>query len=134
MTRKGREPKWIKTGIEFYEGSPRLSTVCTDNWSDWSVAPAPSPQDIQSGKKSVTIQVEKEVGDDGSLYLWVNYLDELEKKTQLRQIGWVFGEDGGKGWEMNLAAVAARPEKNAHDNFHSRFSAVNVNGKKYTSK
>lgn len=118
--------KWIKTGVEYYEGQPRLSTVCTDNYSDWSVAPVPNWEDIKCGKQAVTIEVEKEVGDDGSLYLWVNYIDELAKKTQLRQIGWVFGDNGGEGWELEIAAMAARPEKSAPDSFHAEFTGASV--------
>lgn len=118
--------KWIKTGVEFYEGQPRLSTVCTDNWSDWSVAPAPHWEDIKDGKKGVTISVEKEIGDDGSPYLWVNYVDEQHKKTQLRQIGWVFGDHNGEGWNIEIAAMAARPNTDAKDEFHAKFTQASV--------
>lgn len=32
------ESRWVKTGVEFTDGEPFLSTVVTDGKSDWSVA------------------------------------------------------------------------------------------------
>ncbi|RUM27230.1 DUF1349 domain-containing protein [Rhizobium vallis] len=32
------EKRWVKTGVEFTDGEPFLSTVVTDGRSDWSVA------------------------------------------------------------------------------------------------
>ena len=32
------EKRWVKTGVEFTDGEPFLSTVVTDGKSDWSVA------------------------------------------------------------------------------------------------
>ena len=29
-----KERRWIKTGVEFFNGRPNLSTVATDRWSD----------------------------------------------------------------------------------------------------
>ena len=33
--------QWIKAGIEINDGIPRLATVVTDGYSDWSLAPVP---------------------------------------------------------------------------------------------
>ncbi|KJZ71356.1 hypothetical protein HIM_09239 [Hirsutella minnesotensis 3608] len=35
----GTPRKWLKAGVELFDGLPRLSTVACDAWSDWSVAP-----------------------------------------------------------------------------------------------
>ena len=39
------ERNWIKTGVEFYEGRPRFSTVITMGFSSWAVASLPSGGD-----------------------------------------------------------------------------------------
>ena len=36
------EQTWLKTGVEFFEGRPRLSTVLTLGWSSWMVADLPA--------------------------------------------------------------------------------------------
>ena len=36
---------WLKTGVEFFEGRPRLSTVLTLGWSSWIVADLPAGTD-----------------------------------------------------------------------------------------
>lgn len=126
MTHPDAERKWIKTGVEFFNGQPRLSTVCTDNWSDWSVAPAPSPDDVQHGKKSITIEVKKTPNVDGSFpSVWVYAIDG-DKRTELREIAWVYAQEGGKDWDLEIAAMAARPNKEAQDSFHAQFSAVEI--------
>ncbi|CCC07048.1 unnamed protein product [Sordaria macrospora k-hell] len=103
--------KWIKTGIEFYQSAPQFSTVATDNWADWSVTPLTSPTDW------TTILVEKS-GDKHGKSLWV-YRVVLDEKTgeekeriALREICWVYGLDG-EAWDLEVVAMAARPEKNA---------------------
>ncbi|UNI23774.1 hypothetical protein JDV02_009574 [Purpureocillium takamizusanense] len=44
--------KWIKAGVELFDGAPRLSTVCCDNWADWSVASLPRPAAVSSSSSS----------------------------------------------------------------------------------
>jgi regulation of enolase protein 1 (concanavalin A-like superfamily) len=39
------ERTWLKTGIEFFEGRPRLSTVLTLGLSSWTVANLPDDTD-----------------------------------------------------------------------------------------
>ena len=39
------ERTWLKTGVEFFEGRPRLSTVLTAGWSSWMVADLPPGTD-----------------------------------------------------------------------------------------
>ena len=35
------ERRWLKAGVEFSDGQPMLSTVLTDEKSDWATMPAP---------------------------------------------------------------------------------------------
>ena len=47
------EQTWLKTGLEFFEGRPRLSTVLTMGWSSWMVA------DLPPGTDEVTLRVSR---------------------------------------------------------------------------
>jgi uncharacterized protein len=89
--------KWVKTGIEFVENAPHVSTVATDRWSDWSLRPMPS-----QGGVGATIEMCKE--KDGSL--WV-YLLEGVKRCPLREVTWFFeGDDAEECW---VGVYAAKP-------------------------
>jgi uncharacterized protein len=102
--------KWIKSGLEFYEGSPMLSTVACDRWADWSVTPLPSSE---SGDV-ITLQVEK-AGDHHGTSFWVYYIGADQKKVPLREICWVYGDGDGSDVELEVSAYAARPESKASD-------------------
>ncbi|KAK3116438.1 hypothetical protein LTR53_003164, partial [Teratosphaeriaceae sp. CCFEE 6253] len=39
--------RWIKAGIEMFDGAPALGVVGTDRFSDWSLAPMPSSADSE---------------------------------------------------------------------------------------
>ncbi|PTB67702.1 hypothetical protein BBK36DRAFT_1115568 [Trichoderma citrinoviride] len=118
--------KWIKAGIEFFNGRPRLSTVCCDSWADWSVADvSSSAADIQAGTKGVTILLERLDAHDGSC-LWVYRVDG-EEKTPMREICWPYGEDnGGEGWELEVGALVARPSKDVGSELEATFEGVDV--------
>jgi regulation of enolase protein 1 (concanavalin A-like superfamily) len=47
------EQTWLKTGMEFFEGRPRLSTVLTLGWSSWIVA------DLPAGADEVSLRVSR---------------------------------------------------------------------------
>ncbi|KYK56394.1 hypothetical protein DCS_03394 [Drechmeria coniospora] len=125
--------KWIKAGIEFFDGSPRLSTVCCDAWADWSIAPLPASaclDDVVKGKESVTICVEKENGTTGTS-MWVYCVDAKNPeapttKLPMREINWPFGEAASAGWELEVAAAIARPDKAGHDKLEASFSHFDV--------
>ncbi|EHK49240.1 uncharacterized protein TrAtP1_000138 [Trichoderma atroviride] len=116
--------KWIKTGVELFDNQSRLSTVCCDNWADWSVANASSAEDIKAGRKAVTILVERLDAHDGSC-LWVYRVDG-ETKVPMREICWPYGEDGGKGWELEIGALVARPTKDTEDELEVKFQDFQV--------
>ncbi|KAK3353412.1 hypothetical protein B0T25DRAFT_210058 [Lasiosphaeria hispida] len=99
-------PKWIKTGIEFYNSKPMLSTVACERYADWSVSPL-GPQ----AARWTTISIEKSTDEHGTS-LWVYHVLEDGTKVPLREIAWVFG-DNPEGWKVEASALAARPEKGA---------------------
>jgi uncharacterized protein len=67
------EANWIKSGIELVNGRQQVSAVVTREFSDWSVAPVPDPQ-------QVTIEVTRE-GDA----VTIRYgLDSADPTTLLR--------------------------------------------------
>jgi regulation of enolase protein 1 (concanavalin A-like superfamily) len=100
-------PKWIKTGIEYYEDASRVGTVGTDAFSDWSIAPVSTENGIEfeAGKTWTTVRVEKHVDELGDS-LWV-YQVVGEQKLPLREINWPYGY--GDDWELKVEAYAAKP-------------------------
>ncbi|KAH9903645.1 hypothetical protein F4778DRAFT_92570 [Xylariomycetidae sp. FL2044] len=135
-TNKSPPPQhWIKTGVEFYESQPRLSTVSCERFADWSLGEAVIDVDVDviEGKKGgkrggVTIEVRREGDDDEhgvSLWVYRVLLDEegeVRERIPLREICWVFSVRGGKGegkgeeekkedWVLDVSPLVARPEK-----------------------
>ncbi|KAF3069458.1 Uncharacterized protein CFAM422_007340 [Trichoderma lentiforme] len=124
FTKPSLPRKWIKAGVEHFNGQPRLSTVCCDNWADWSVADAASASEIQTGRKAVTILVERLDAHDGSC-LWVYRVDG-EEKVPMREINWPYGDNGGQGWELEIGALIARPAKDTTDSLEAKFQDFQV--------
>lgn len=73
------DPRWIKTGIEFFNGQPLIGTVATYRWSDWSLTPP-----MSSHSASATIEIES--NEDGSL--WVYLFDDNGNKSPIREVTW----------------------------------------------
>ncbi|KAL4806434.1 hypothetical protein BDV18DRAFT_127172 [Aspergillus unguis] len=94
--------KWVKTGIELTHGKPHLSTVSKDRWADWSLRPVPS------GGTGATLELVREPDDS----LWV-YLVEGVQKAPLREVTWVFAEEGVK--DFWIGVYAARPSSDGGD-------------------
>lgn len=82
--------KWMKTGIEFVNGKPFVSTVAASRWADWSLVPLP-----ESAGGKVTIQVERETkGEERVESLWVYVInEETGEKLGIREITWWFRHD-----------------------------------------
>ena len=110
-----KDRKWIKTGIEFYNGAPQVSTVACDKWADWSLLPLPN---AATGGTSVTVQMEREVlqgeGGRGST-LCVFVMEGVERRA-VREVTWVFegGEGEGEG-ECWVGVYAAKPTRDEDD-------------------
>ena len=60
------ERTWLKTGIEFFEGRPRLSTVLTLGMSSWSVANLPDDTDdvaLRLSRRGDAVEIRYSAGD-----------------------------------------------------------------------
>ncbi|EEP75904.1 conserved hypothetical protein [Uncinocarpus reesii 1704] len=93
--------KWIKSGIEFVDGMPYVSTVTKDNWADWSLAPVPD------GGREVVIEM---VREKGALWVYVVRGGEGgETRMPVREVTWAFaGEQDVEGW---IGVYGCRPAK-----------------------
>ena len=107
--------KWVKAGVEFYHDKPYLSTVTTDNWSDWSLAPVTRAHTDAAassvGVTEITVEARSEQDELGkSLWIYQVLLDadgkELER-IPLRECTWVFAMDDDQ--PVIIAAYAGRP-------------------------
>jgi uncharacterized protein len=87
--------KWVKTGVEFENDQPNVSTVATDRWSDWSLVPLP-------GSKATIVM---EIANDRSL--WVRMLDGNGKTMPLREVTW--WADLPEESEVWIGAYVAKP-------------------------
>jgi uncharacterized protein len=98
------DQKWIKTGIEFYQGKPYVSTVAADAWADWSLVPAA----LHDG--GVTLEMERRAKDDT---LWI-YIIDGEMKVPIREVTWALSElDAEVCW---VGVYAATPTIGGPDN------------------
>ena len=127
----GPPPKWIKTGVEYYNGNPMLSTVACDNWADWSVTPLlrGAGAEAGDGREWTTVSIMREQDGKG-MSLWVYQMQggaegAGEVKVPLREICWVFGTETD-GWELTVEAMAARPEKAAQEELSVDFRGFEV--------
>lgn len=108
----GPPEHWVKTGIEFYAGTPHLSTVSCDRFADWSLYPLVSGAPIQR----VTLEVVRDGGAQGK-NAWVYRLvldaeGKVTERTPLRKICWIFAdEDDADDWVLDVSPLVARPEK-----------------------
>ena len=139
----GRERgrRWIKTGVEFFNGAAHVSAVACDRWADWSLHDPP----LTNGK--VTMEIEREVRIDNinaqkkgerkkTSTLWIYVVEDQggskEKRRAVREVSWVFedalkeregkeGVDDGKGpvgtqeRECWVGVYAAKPNKDEGD-------------------
>lgn len=94
----GRGRRWIKTGVEFFNGAAHVSAVACDRWADWSLHDPP----LTNGK--VTMEIEREVKkgkgkNERTATLWIYIVEDQgsskEKRRAVREVTWVF-EDGIK--------------------------------------
>ncbi|TEB29852.1 hypothetical protein FA13DRAFT_1689506 [Coprinellus micaceus] len=107
------QTKWLKTGIEWYQGKPYISTVSTDAYSDWSIVPIPEFTSNEA-RPGATIEARREQDALGKS-LWVYWVvrdqggNELERRP-LREVNWVFAGDGEEeGWSVGVAGYTCRP-------------------------
>ncbi|KAM0720807.1 hypothetical protein Q7P37_003092 [Cladosporium fusiforme] len=91
------DSQWIKAGIEYFTGEPKLGVVGTDRYSDWSL----SPMFEAGGKASF---VAERQGDTIWVYAVVN-----GKKEPLREIKWADLEGRAEDAEIWVGVYGAKP-------------------------
>lgn len=100
-------PRWVKTGIEFYNDRTNLSTVAADRAADWSLVP------LRASNVVVEIEREEKAGVLGP-GLWVYFYDE-GKRHAVREITWVFDGSVADEEEVRVGAYVARPTADKND-------------------
>ena len=103
--------KWVKTGVEVYEGRPHIGTVACHTWADWSL--------VELDGNQVTMEIEREVefGEKTSS-LWVYVIGKDGKRKPIREITWVFEAllRGGQSEDsLCIGVYAARPKRDEDD-------------------
>lgn len=108
-----KQRRWIKTGVEFFEGVPNLSTVACDRWADWSLTPLPEGS---SGNATVEISREVQEGERTST-LWVHSVHPVTgEKRPLREVTWVFEEENVEDDALcDVGVYAAKPIQDEDD-------------------
>lgn len=96
--------KWVKTGIEYFEGRPALSVVGCDRFSDWSLCPLPLIGATHAAVEAVRIEQT----------LWVYFVFNGERRA-LREVKWAFLEDREAEADMWVGTYAAKPTAEADD-------------------
>lgn len=99
------EGKWLKTGIEFFEGQVYIGTVAKDQWADWSLGQA-GLQDFKSPQgevvKGVTLELERHPVENTLR----TYVVDGEKRIPIRETTWILSEPETELW---IGAYVARP-------------------------
>ena len=97
------ERRWIKTGIERFNGRPCVGAVACDRWADWSLAPWDGD--------TVTVEMERETRDGWQTStLWI-YVVEGAARRPIREVTWAFADnEAGECW---VGVYAAKPKPDA---------------------
>lgn len=94
--------RWVKTGIEFYQSKPYVSSVATDQWSDWSLRPT------LNDSETATIEM---APADGAL--WIYLVDTDGSKVPMREVTWWAAlPDDTEIW---IGPYAAKPAKESEE-------------------
>ncbi|KAI1321256.1 hypothetical protein F5Y16DRAFT_389051 [Xylariaceae sp. FL0255] len=122
--------KWVKIGVELYQGKPHLSVVCCDRFADWSCSLPNTPLEDSAG---VTFEVTREADEHGrSLWVYQLVLDpatgEVKERFPLREICWFFADEdeGEKDWILDVSLLVARPEKGVSEPLVVEFREFDV--------
>jgi len=108
--------RWVKTGIEFLNGKPNISTVAKDKWSDWSLRPV-----LNESNNDATIELEN--ARDGSLWVWL--VASNGERSPLREVTW-WG-DLAKDTECWVGVYAAKPAPHGeNDNLIVNFDRLSI--------
>ncbi|MCJ1309550.1 hypothetical protein MMC25_003210 [Agyrium rufum] len=102
-----KQKRWIKTGIEFYQGKPMMSVVAADLWADWSLLPL-SAEDEKDGRMSVVAEREREEDGSWGSVLRISLVGRDGKASPVREVTWAF-YDLDEEAEMWVGMAVAKP-------------------------
>lgn len=101
---KESHPRWIKAGIEVWEGRAWGSIVVREKWSDWSLFEL--EQSSEKGEYILTLQMER-MGNALMIYV----VSEGKERRLVRKVPWVFLKEETGGVERVIVGVyGARPD------------------------
>lgn len=124
--RDRKTQRWVKAGVEFFEGVPMVGVVGCDRFADWSLSPVPSARGDGGvgGASEVSLSLEAE---RKGTTLWIYALGADGRRVQaLREVKWAFLEDREDG-ELAVGIYGAKPTPDAGDadaELRVRFSDV----------
>ncbi|TDZ47166.1 Uncharacterized protein CTRI78_v008695 [Colletotrichum trifolii] len=123
------DSKWVKTGVELYDGRPHLSTVTCDRYADWALYPLPTA-DAADVDESVTVEVFRDGGPRGK-NAWVHHLEldadgNVTRRTPLRKICWFFADEDEGDWVLDVGPLVARTDKTATESLKVDFTRFDV--------
>ena len=95
--------RWIKAGVELFNGRPSESIVSCDRAADWSMAPLATSGD--GGALTIEMEREERAGQLTST-LWV-YVIEGETRRPVREVTWAFADVEEECW---VGVYAAKPK------------------------
>ena len=124
LPQKDGKSKWIKSGIEFYEGEPNVSTVVCDKWADWSLSPLPGGE-----TNGITIGMEREVLDGKATSVLVVYVVKENERRHVREITWVFEDAEENEMECWIGVSVAKPTRdvdNEEADLEVRFGGLQI--------
>ena len=112
------ENTWVKAGIEFTDGVPRLSCVVTnDGFSDWSTQHWPA-WDAEARTTSIRIRVSKLLPGKTQGPTLVFEAASTEPGAQWTQIRIASLRSSGKPWRMGVFAISPIEAKGCYARFH----------------
>ncbi|GKT89504.1 LOW QUALITY PROTEIN: hypothetical protein Ct61P_07354 [Colletotrichum tofieldiae] len=119
--------KWVKTGIELYDGRPHLSTVTCDRYADWGLYPLTTAADASADRDDRGLPGRGAGGKNA----WVHRLvldddGNVKERVPLRKICWIFADEDEGDWVLDVGPLAARPDKAAQDVLKVEFSEFTV--------
>lgn len=99
LTKVGDKDRWLKTGVEFYNDRPYISTVGCDGFADWSLYP------VDGEVAEFTVEAIRETDENGK-GLRVYWVRDGES-VPVREVAWFFADE--EGWAVSVGAMACRP-------------------------